>query len=443
MTPDDLDRLFDRLFPICRSITGPGIRESLEILSEHIPLRIEGIPTGTPVFDWTVPQEWTLRRATLKRTSGETVVSTEDSNLHVVNFSVPFRGLVSRDELQAHLHSIPALPQAIPYVTSYYAERWGLCLPHALRQALTDDAYDVEIDTGLADGVLNYGECVLRGESDDTVLLSSYLCHPSMANNELSGPLVLAGLYRRLAALPRRRFTYRFLLVPETIGSIAYLATRGKELADRIVGGCVLTCLGGPNDRISLKTSRRDWVGRPGPLDRLARDLARTDPDLFSTRDFTPAGGSDERQFCSPGIDWPVIQAARTIYGDYPEYHTNLDDKDFMTIDALCDSVDRLFLMLRLNELADRPIRTRIAGGEPQLGRRGLYPTLNGPMTNAMSNDARRDGRFMLNLTLGLLSLADGTFTLSDIVDKLGVGHADALPILQELLEKDVVEIVT
>lgn len=437
----ELDQLFDRLFPICRSIAGPGIRESLEIIKDYIPINVLSVPTGTQVYDWVIPQEWELEYAELRRTNGEVVLSTKESNLHVLNYSVPFSGRIPRAALEENLHSIPTLPDATPYVTSYYNARWGLCLPEALRQTLSDDEYDVEIVTRHFDGVLNYGECVLPGESKQTVLITSYLCHPSMANNELSGPLALVALYKKLAAMQSRRFSYRFLLIPETIGSIAYLATRKDEIEKDIVGGCVLTCMGGPKDKISLKLSRQDWVGTPSPIDTVAHDLAALDPGLFATRPFTPTGGSDERQFCSPGINWPVIQGARTIYGDYEEYHTSHDNKSFMRIGAVVEAAERMHLLLRVHELAGLKLHSTITGGEPQLGRRGLYPTLNGPMTNRMSNDSHRDGRFALNLLLEILSLADGSMTVADIAKKLGVGFTDILPILSELREKNVIEV--
>ena len=307
----DLDQLFDELFPICRSITGPGIRASLDILKNHIPLEVTEVRTGTKVYDWTVPPEWKLNRATLTDPDGQVVLDTETSNLHVLNFSVPFEGKVELDALQAHLHSNPEMPNAVPYVTSYYNRRWGLCISSRQRQQLKQGIYDVSIDTEIFDGSLVYAQCELEGASDETILITSYLCHPSMANNELSGPLGLVRLFELLKALPSRRYTYRFLLIPETIGSITFLATEGKKLKDRVIGGVVLTCLGGPASHLSMKLSRRDWADTPSRMDLLARDAAELDHDTYSVRAFTPVGGSDERQFCSPGTNWPVLQAAR------------------------------------------------------------------------------------------------------------------------------------
>jgi|JI7StandDraft_1071085.scaffolds.fasta_scaffold00562_20 aminopeptidase-like protein len=437
----DLNALFDQLFPICRSITGAGIRQSMHMLQQVMPLQIHAVPSGRKVFDWEVPPEWQLHRATLTAPDGTVILDTDSSNLHVLNFSTPFIGELSLEELQPHLYSIPELPTAIPYVTSYYQRRWGLCLSHEQRQALTPGRYNVQIDTEIRAGVLNYATAFLPGDSGETILITSYLCHPSLANNELSGPLALAQLYHLLAELPQRRYSYQFLLIPETIGSITYLATEGKDLAPNLVAGMVLTCLGGPNQTLSLKMSRRDWIGQPSAIDRFARQLAMLDAEHFSVRDFTPCSGSDERQFCSPHINWPMLQAARTVYGDYAGYHNSLDDKAFMSIAQVEQSAQRLCQFWQLFELQDCYVRCTVDGGEPQLGKRGLYPTTNGPMTNQLSRDGRKDGRYVLNLLLQLLSLADGQFTLAAIAQKLAAPLLDLLPIVLELKREGLIEL--
>jgi aminopeptidase-like protein len=437
----DLDALFDELFPICRSITGPGIRSSFDILKRYLPLEVTEVPTGTKVFDWSVPPEWSLKRATLTDPDGALILDTDASNLHVLNFSIPFEGEVELDALQAHLHSIPELNDAVPYVTSYYQRRWGLCMSHRQRLSLEPGVYKVSIDTEIRDGSLAYAQCELPGETDEVVLITSYLCHPSLANNELSGPLGLVRLFELLKAMPSRRYTYRFLLVPETIGSISYLATEGKDLGDRIVGGVVLTCLGGPNSKLSFKMSRLDWTESPSKMDALAREVAALDHVAYQVRPFTPASGSDERQFCSPGVNWPVLQAARTIYGEYAEYHTSLDTKALMTIDAIERSALAVFRFLQLHEVSDLFPASIIEGGEPQLGRRDLYPTMNGPMSNTMSNDSTKDGRYLLDLLLNMLSLADGQRTIVDIARKIDVPLMDLLPILQTLVEKEILSL--
>jgi aminopeptidase-like protein len=429
----DIDLLFDRLFPICRSITGAGIRQSLQILQEVLPLEIKSVPTGTSVFDWHVPPEWCLHRATLTGPDGTVLLDTAISNLHVLNFSIPFQGELTLEELQPHLYSIPQQPDAIPYVTSYYQRRWGLCLTDRQRQSLLPGRYQVHIDTEIRDGVLNYATCKLEGDSKETILITSYLCHPSLANNELSGPLALAKLYEKLAALPSRRYSYLFLLIPETIGSITFLATEGRALAPLLKGGVVLTCLGGPKSQVSFKVSRQDWTDKPSALDLFVRQLAERDPAHFAVRNFTPTSGSDERQFCSPQINWPMIQAARTVYGDYDGYHNSLDDKAFMSVAAVEQSADSLLQMLRLFEIIDLYPNSTLEGGEPQLGKRGLYPTTNGPMTNKFSNDDAKDGRFLLNLLLNFLSLADGYSSVGAIADKLAVSLTDLLPVIDQL----------
>jgi aminopeptidase-like protein len=439
MNSVELNKLFDELFPICRSITGPGLEESLQILKKHIPIEINYVPTGTKVFDWIVPKEWKLNRAVLETEDGEKILSSDDSNIHVLNFSEPFEGTVSKEELEKHLHSIPHLPEAIPYVTSYYKERWGLCLSHKQRQSLPNCNYNVSIDVDKYDGNLAYGEVFLKGDTEDTVLITSYMCHPSMANNELSGPLALTALYKYLSGLKNRNLSYRFLIIPETIGSITYLATKDSKVIDNIVGGIVLTCLGGPREKLDLKLSRRDWLDKGSVIDKLARAFAKQEPDKYCIRDFTPTGGSDERQFCSPGINLPVIQAARTPYGDYDAYHTNLDTKDFMGISNLLDSIERLKLFISTLDLADHNLASNIKGGEPMLGRHNLYPTLNGPMTNKMSKDGAVDLREQLNLLLNVISLIDGTRNIIDISEKLSVPFSNLMPVVNELRNKGLI----
>lgn len=438
----DLHQLFDRLFPICRSITGQGIRESLEIFSEYMDMQIHDVPTGTQVLDWTVPPEWCLERAQLFGPEGDVLLDTRDSNLHVLNFSEPFSGEMDLDALQAHLYSDATQPDAIPYVTSYYVPRWGLCLSQQQRDGLKPGRYRVEIETRKNDGVLNYGVAELPGESEEIFLISSYLCHPSMANNELSGPLALLRVWEKLASLDKRKFTYRFLLIPETIGSICYLASHGQELMERMRGGLVLTCLGGPAQTVSFKTSRRDWTSNPASIDRLVRHLAEVEPETFAVRNFTPTGGSDERQFCSPGFNLPMAQAARTTYGEYKEYHTSLDNLEFMTIPAVEESADRIMSALLCHEIFEARYLNKAPHGEPQLGRRGLYPTLNGPMSSQFSTDSEQDGRKALERLLCILSLADGTRTVLQIAEHIGCSvrhlepiakHLEAVGILEDL----------
>ncbi|MDD9740430.1 MAG: DUF4910 domain-containing protein [Marinovum algicola] len=435
----ELSALYDRLFPLCRSITGPGLRDSLNIFGEVMPLEMHGIPSGTEVLDWTVPPEWAVESARLIGPDGEVVCDFADHNLHLVNYSQAFQGKMSLEELQPHLHSLPHLPDAIPYVTSYYNPRWGFCLPHRQRMALREGEYTIDIRTSHYDGEVNFATCDLPGESDEVVLISSYLCHPSMANNELSGPLGLLRLYERLKALPRRRFTYRFLLCPETLGSIAYLSKFGDQLGPKLRGGLVLTCLGGYRDTLSFKMSRRDWLDNPSSIDRLARRFSELYPERFQIRPFTPTSGSDERQFCSPGFNYPVIQAARTIYGQFVEYHTSADDKRLMRIEQVERAADTLAEFMQVFDFDGLKLQNRHPYGEPQLGRRGLYPTINSPMNRGSSADGRTDSRQTLNRLLMCLSLADGQRGLVEISDRIGCGPDQLLPILTELLQQDMI----
>lgn len=433
--PSHYSDLYDELFPICRSITGPGIRTSMEILQRHIPLEFDGVASGTEVFDWTVPKEWSVEEARLTGPDGETVVDFRNSNLHVVNFSVPVDRELELEDLQPHLHSIETNPDVIPYVTSYYDENWGFCLTHRQREALKPGRYHARIVSKHTPGKLMFGHCALPGRSDRLVLLTSYLCHPSLANNELSGPLVLLGLYHRIKAWPSRRLSYRFVLTPETIGSLCYLYKFGESLKQQVDAGLVLTCLGGPSGSLSYKTSRRE----NSSFDRLVRHFQRYEPDAWHVRPFTPTSGSDERQYCSPGFNLPVGQMARTVYGDYSHYHTSGDDKEFMTIQAIVDSVDRLERMLKVHEAAGRFINLK-PYGEPQLGRRGLYPNLNSPNTWAKSDDETVDGRTVLGRIQTILCYSDGDTDMLDIADRAGCKLDDLVPLITRLESEGLIE---
>ncbi len=440
MNYQQMDSLFDRLWPICRSITGPGISQSLEIMKDYIPITIKEVPTGTKVFDWIVPQEWALERATLKTESGDVILDTHISNIHVLNFSEPFSGVVTYQELEEHLYSDPSFPEAVPYSTSYYVPRWGLCISDKQRRSLrTDINYIVDIKTKKFDGCLRYGEYFLKGDTSETILLTTYLCHPSLANNELSGPLALAAIYNKLKNQKNRKFSYRFVIIPETVGSISFLSqSLPKDLSD-IVAGIVLTCLGGPSEKVSFKHSRKHWIGQDSLIDSVIEKICDKDEALYERREFSPTSGSDERQFCSPAINLPVVQAARTVYGQYDEYHTNLDDKEFMKISSVIDSVEKIHIFLKIFELESSHLRSTIKGGEPMLGKRGLYPTVNSSLTRKMSDDGKFDGREQLNLMLNVISLIDGKHRLSDIAIKLDVPLSKVVYIIEELVEKEII----
>lgn len=403
----ELEVLFDRLFPMMRSITGEGVRRTHDILSEFLPLERMEIPSGTAVHDWVVPNEWTVREAYVEAPNGARILDVAMHTLHLLNYSAPFRGEVSRAELDSHLYSLPDEPDAIPYVTSYYQERWGFCLPHKQRIALPEGTYKVVIDTTLAPGSMTLSQAILPGSSTQEVLLSTYTCHPSMANNELSGPLALAFLYQRLERLTDRRLTYRFVFVPETIGAITYLSLFGEHLRQNLQAGYVVTCCADHNP-ITFKQSRRG----DSTADHAAQAaIAALGLDDARIRAFFPFG-SDERQYCSPGYNLPVGVIARGWPGtaEYPEYHTSLDDKSAISFDNLLQSIDLLektCLTLERNRIWIN----QAPFGEPNLGRRGLMSTVG----------AKRDRSSLQAAIKWLLNLADGSNDLLAIAQRSGM----------------------
>ncbi len=389
--------LMRELFPICRSITGDGFRDSLRRLSKILPIALTDVPTGTTVFDWTVPKEWNITDAWVADASGRRVVDFRESNLHVVNYSVPVRARMSLSELRPHLHSLPDRPDAIPYRTSYYAEDWGFCMSHRALQELSDGEYEVCIDSMLTAGSLTYGECVLPGTTTDEVLISVHSCHPSLANDNLSGMAVGALLARQLASQPRRH-TFRFLFIPGTIGSIVWLATHEAE-ARCIRHGLVLSCLG-DRGHSTYKRSRRGTA----IVDRAAAHvLSMSGPHVLM--DFVPYG-YDERQYCSPGFDLPVGCLTRTPNGRFAEYHTSDDNLDFVTPSALEDSLDKTLAIVEILE-HDRTYVNLNPMCEPQLGRRGLYRNTGGTSPR----------EFEMAL-LWVLSMSDGRNSLLDIAER-------------------------
>ena len=422
-----LEAIFDELFPICRSITGPGLRASLDIFGRYMPLQREQVPSGTQVFDWTVPQEWHIEGATLTAPDGSIVADFNQHNLHVVNYSEAVDKRLSLEELQSNLYSLPHLPNAIPYVTSYYQRNWGFCLTHQVRENLPEGEYHAQINSRFVDGGVDFAHTLLEGESDREVLLSSYLCHPSMANNERSGPLVLLGLYHRLKKWPRRRYSYRFLLNPETIGSLCFLHRHHQHLADKLEAGLVLTCLGGDQSSLIYKESR---IGN-GLIDKVFRHIDSNSENL-NIRPFTPEGGSDERQYCSPGFNFPVGNIARSAYGNFPGYHNSLDTKEFMDIKAIRDSIDKIESWLKIVEVGATYINTT-PYGEPHLSKYDLYPAINSAESGEKSSDSLKDGRQRLALILQVLSHCDGNANIVDLADKLTIPLQQLRPIVETL----------
>ena len=412
----DMHRLVEKLFPICRSITGEGFRKTLSEFRERIPLKVHNVPSGTRVLDWTVPREWTIRDAYILDEKGRKVVDFKESNLHVVGYSTPVDKWVTASELQRHLHSLENQPDAIPYVTSYYQEYWGFCLTHRKRAALKDGKYRVVIDSDLKNGFLTYGEYILPGKSKKEIFLSTYLCHPSMANNELSGPVVTTFLAQWLASAPRF-YTYRIIFIPETIGSITYLSKNLRAMKKNVAAGFNITCVG--DDRAYSYVPSRDG----GTLaDRVALKILQHKHPDFIRYTFLDRG-SDERQYCSPGVDLPVASVMRSKYGAYPEYHTSLDDLQLVTPAGLQGAYDVLKDCLEL--LERNKVYRATCLGEPQLGRRGLYPTLSAKNHVPLSIRAMKD----------FLAYADGRSDVVEISDKIHVAPGQLYPIIDKLEE--------
>ena len=394
-----------RAFPIVRSITGDGVRRTLALLCERLPLAIHEVPSGTPVLDWTVPPEWNIREAWIADGAGRRIVDLAASSLHVVGYSTPVRARMSLAELRPHLHTLPAQPSRIPYRTAYYEPAWGFCLAHEQLERMTDGEYEVCIDSTLAPGSLTYGELLIPGQLDEEVLVSCHSCHPSLANDNLSGMAVAALLAESLAGR-ELRYSYRFLFIPGTIGSITWLA-RNPEAVGRIRHGLVLTCLGDPGP----STYKRSRQGR-AEIDRVAVHVLHHAGTGCTVQDFFPYG-YDERQYCSPGYDLAVGCLMRTPHGRFAEYHTSADDLDFITPAALGDSFLKLVRILRTLE-ENRTYLSLNPFGEPQLGRRGLYKAVGGQPDTPDRQMAM----------LWVLNLADGKHALLDMAERAGLPFA-------------------
>lgn len=403
------------LFPICRSITGEGVRATLRYLQNLIPgMTIEAIPSGEKVYDWEVPNEWSIRDAYVCDAVGNRVIDFRANNLHVVGYSIPVDQVLTLDELQPYLHSLPELPDAIPYVTSFYNHTWGFCLAESARKNLKSGKYRVVIDSELSPGVLNYGELLIKGRKTEEIFLSTYICHPSMANNELSGPVVATALAQWLANLESLQYSYRIVFLPETIGAITYLSRHLKDLKSKVIAGFNLTCLG-DNRAYSFMPSRDGNT----LADRIAVHVLRHYAPEFKRYSFLQRA-SDERQYCAPGIDLPVVSIMRSKYHEYPEYHTSLDNLNLITPKGLAGGYAALRKAIEAIEANCYPKITVLC--EPQLGKRGLYPTLSSG-TSGMSV------RTMMNL----IAYADGKKTLLDIADVIEVPIWELAPILNTL----------
>lgn len=407
--------LIEELYPITRSITGDGVRETLRIIARTVPLEIHEVRTGARAFDWVVPREWSLRDAYIKDASGQRIVDFQRSNLHVVSYSVPVQATMTLAELRPHLHSLPDRPSWIPYRTAYYEEAWGFCLSHEQLLALDDGPYEVYIDSSLRDGFLTYGELVLPGETSDEILISAHVCHPSLANDNLSGIAVATFLAAELQRSPRRH-TVRFLFAPGTIGSITWLSRHEDELA-RICHGLVLAGVGDAG-QITYKRSRRENA----EIDRAVQIALRDGGSPYEITGFSP-WGYDERQYNSPGVDLPAGLLMRTPHGTYPEYHTSADNLAFLRAESLEGSLDVCRAVVGILE-GNRRYRNLNPKGEPQLGRYGVYGSIGG-------SQAKPDQQAML----WVLNLSDGDHSLLDVAERSGL-RFDAITEAARVLER-------
>lgn len=406
------------LYPICRSITGEGVRATLKRVRDWIPLEVMEVPTGTAVFDWTVPREWNIRDAYIADMDGNRVVDFRESNLHVLNYSVPVDSVIDRATLEDHLFSLPDQPELVPYRTSYYNENWGFCVSHTQRQAMTDDQYRVVIDSTLEDGSLTYGEVCYPGRVDDEVIFYTHVCHPSLCNDNLTGIAVTAALGRWLASLGERRYSYRLVFGPGTIGSITWLSQNRDRLC-RSRHGLILGLLGDPAPHTYKRSRNGD-----AEIDRVAEYVLKERSGESRVRDFSPYG-YDERQFGSPGINLPVGRLTRSVNGEYPEYHTSGDNLGLVSAGRLAESLEVVQEIVRVLEANVRYVN-RAPYGEPQLGRRGLYRKTGG---------TELEGRE--SAMLWLLNQADGGNSLLDIADRSGVPFATLVAVAEELLAAD------
>lgn len=410
-------KLAEKMFPICRSITGNGFRRSLAILREVIPeIEIHEVPSGTQVFDWVIPKEWNIRDAYVETLGGRKVIDFQDTNLHLMGYSLPVDKVVSREELFDHLYTQPEQPDWIPYVTSYYKERWGFCVSENQKKELTDEEYHVVIDSTLENGSLTYGDLLIPGKTEEEILFSTYLCHPSMANNELSGPAVQVELIKYIQSLSNRRYSYRFVFIPETIGSLTYCSQHSQVLKQNVKAGFVLTCVGDDRDYSIVETRYADTLA-----DRVLKSVLKYHYPAFKTYPFLKRG-SDERQYNSPGMNLPVCSVCRSKYGVYPEYHTSADNMDLISPEGLNGTYE---MMVKVINALEYNYHYQIqCCGEPQLGKRGLYPTVS----QKGSYDAVR-------ATVDFLAYSDGLHDLIGISNIIEQPIDVLIPIIDKLVE--------
>jgi len=409
--------LLERLYPICRSITGDGVRQTLRIIKEYIPIEIKEVPTGTKVFDWEVPKEWNIKDAYVKNSKGEKVIDFKKSNLHILNYSIPVNKKMPLEELKKHIFTLPDYPEWILYTTSYYKENWGFCLAHKEYENLKEDIYEVVIDSTLKEGSVTFGELYIKGREEEEVLFSSYLCHPSMCNDNLSGIVLLTFLAKTLLQA-KPEYSYRFLFIPETIGSIAWLSLN-EDKVSKIKHGLVATCVGDAGKSTYKKSRRGNAV-----IDRVVEKVLVDSGEPYEIIDFFPSG-SDERQFCSPGFNLAVGSLMRTPYGRFSEYHTSGDNLEFINQECLADSLKKYMKAVFILE-KNKIYLNLNPKCEPQLGRRGLYKMIG----------AQKGGGIELLAIFWVLNLSDGTNSLLDISIRSGLNFDRIKDASEALLKK-------
>lgn len=423
-----MERYFDHLFPICRSITGEGYQESLDIIREVIPLEKIDYPSGTECYDWTIPDEWNIRDAYIITPGGEKIARFSKNNLHVANYSEPIDKEVGLDELKKHLHTIEELPDAIPYIASYYNKTWGFCLEYNKYKRLKDGIYKVYIDSDIKPGKLTVGTLTIPGKTDDEIMLSTYLCHPSMAVNELSGPLVTAFLYKKLKEAGSFRHTIRFVFCPENIGSIAFLSTLGNHLKKKLKAGYVINCVG-HGDEYTYKKSRQG----NSLADRAALNILNHQNVPFKVKDFFP-DGSDERQYCSPGFNLPVGLVMRPEYIRYKEFHTSLDNKELISFRVMQETVNLYYEIVKTID-QNQKYKCRVQYGTPQFSKSPfpLYPKkMDANIFNPHTDE--------ISILLQMINLSDGEHDLLTIAEKGNFKMIDMLETKDMLVEAGYLE---
>lgn len=417
----EMYKLASELFPICRSITGDGVRSTFDILKKYIPLETFEVPSGTQVFDWKIPEEWNIRDAYILNSLGEKIVDFKENNLHVMGYSAAVDRVVTKEELLDHLYSLPEQPNAIPYITSYYKKRWGFCVTDDLKQNLKDDDYRVFIDSDHKNGHLTYGEILIPGELEQEVFISTYICHPSLANNELSGPVLATYLTKWLLS-QKRRYSYRIVFVPETIGSLTYLSKHYTYMIKNTIAGFNLTCVGDDRCYSYLPSRKGDTLS-----DRVGETMMRFTDSSYKKYSYLD-GGSDERQYCSPGINLPVVSLMRSKYAEYPEYHTSLDNLDVISEKGLEGSFSLHKSCIEIIE-ANKLYKIKCMG-DPQLGKRGLYPTLS-----------TRDSAMVVRDMMNVIAYLDGENDLIKISEITGVNPLKVISIINTLNENNLIEV--